>query len=67
MGIVCYHLLGEKLEDMRATFGANKGWKKQTMYILQMQITDTSGTVNFNKRNCINYKGSIFAGKSFVN
>ncbi len=52
MGIVWHTTYsGEKLEDMRATFGANINGLKKTddVYFTDADYRDTSGTDNFNK------------------
>ena len=69
MGIVWHTTYsGEKLEDMRATFGANISGLKKTddVYFTDADYRDTSGTVNFNKAETASItKVLSSAGKKF--
>ena len=58
MGIVWHTTYsGEKLEDMRASFGANIGGLTKTndVWFSDANYQDTSGTVNFNKAETVSY------------
>ena len=69
MGIVWHTTYtGEKLEDMRATFGANISGLRKTddVYFTDADYRDTSGTVNFNKAETASItKVLSSAGKKF--
>ena len=69
MGIVWHTTYtGEKLEDMRATFGANISGLRKTddVYFTDPDYRDTSGTVNFNKTETASItKVLSSAGKKF--
>ena len=69
MGIVWHTTYsGEKLEDMRATFGANINGLRKTddVYFTDADYRDTSGTVNFNKAETASItKVLSSAGKKF--
>jgi len=69
MGIVWHTTYsGEKLEDMRASFGANIGGLTKTndVWFSDAEYKDTSGTVNFNKAETTSFTNIIsLAGKQF--
>ena len=69
MGIVWHTTYsGEKLEDMRASFGANISGLRKTddVYFTDADYRDTSGTVNFNKAETASItKVLSSAGKKF--
>ena len=69
MGIVWHTTYsGEKLEDMRATFGANISGLRKTddVYFTDADYRDTSVTVNFNKAETASItKVLSSAGKKF--
>ena len=59
---------GEKLEDMRASFGANIGGLTKTndVWFSDAEYQDTSGTVNFNKAETTKFTNILsLAGKQF--
>ena len=69
MGIVWHTTYsGEKLEDMRASFGANIGGLTKTndVWFSDAEYQDTSGTVNFNKAETTKFTNILsLAGKQF--
>jgi hypothetical protein len=69
MGIVWHTTYsGEKLEDMRASFGANIGGLSKTndVWFSDANYQDTSGTVNFNKAETTSFTNILsLAGKQF--
>jgi len=69
MGIVWHTTYsGEKLEDMRASFGANIGGLTKTndVWFSDADYKDTSGTVNFNKAETTKFTNILsLAGKQF--
>ena len=69
MGIVWHTTYsGEKLEDMRASFGANIGGLTKTndVWFSDAEYQDTSGTVNFNKSETTKFTNILsLAGKQF--
>ena len=69
MGIVWHTTYsGEKLEDMRASFGANIGGLTKTndVWFSDANYQDTSGTVNFNKAETTKFTNILsLAGKQF--
>ena len=69
MGIVWHTTYsGEKLEDMRASFGANIGGLTKTndVWFSDANYKDTSGTVNFNKAETTKFTNILsLAGKQF--
>ena len=69
MGIVWHTTYsGEKLEDMRASFGANIGGLTKTndVWFSDAEYQDTSGTVNFNKTETTKFTNILsLAGKQF--
>ena len=69
MGIVWHTTYsGEKLEDMRASFGANIGGLTKTndVWFSDADYKDTSGTVNFNKAETTSFTNILsLAGKQF--
>ena len=69
MGIVWHTTYsGEKLEDMRASFGANIGGLTKTndVWFSDAEYQDTSGTVNFNKAETTKFTNILsVAGKQF--
>ena len=69
MGIVWHTTYsGEKLEDMRASFGANIGGLTKTndVWFSDADYKDTSGTVNFNKAETTKFNNILsLAGKQF--
>ena len=69
MGIVWHTTYsGEKLEDMRASFGANIGGLTKTndVWFSDADYKDTSGTVNFNKVETTKFTNILsLAGKQF--
>ena len=69
MGIVWHTTYsGEKLEDMRASFGANIGGltKRNDVWFSDAEYQDTSGTVNFNKAETTKFTNILsLAGKQF--
>ena len=69
MGIVWHTTYsGEKLEDMRASFGANIGGLPKTndVWFSDAEYQDTSGTVNFNKAETTKFTNILsLAGKQF--
>jgi hypothetical protein len=69
MGIVWHTTYsGEKLEDMRASFGVNIGGLSKTndVWFSDANYQDTSGTVNFNKAETTSFTNILsLAGKQF--